>query len=121
MEYSSPFNDSVRIHGMYAAYKGKKDKVMTKILGKRYWLAHFNSMTIRKLSRGNKVLSIRRLSTPSTVLSSSKSATRFMWYYLNKQLNWVEFGCTGGVASSLSFFNNRLQLKRLKENFFLRL
>ncbi|KAK7086032.1 hypothetical protein SK128_018082 [Halocaridina rubra] len=59
------------------------------ILGASSWKADFKSMTMAC----NKLhLNIRRLSTQSSVISSSPKATVFEWYFQDKKGTWVVYG-----------------------------
>ncbi|KAK7065610.1 hypothetical protein SK128_025370, partial [Halocaridina rubra] len=59
------------------------------ILGASPWKADFQSMTISCNKLQQK---IRRVSTRSSVLSSSPKATVFEWYFQDEQGNWIVYG-----------------------------
>lgn len=71
------------------------DKNILEILGPNTWKANFREMCIG--DPAGKQLNIRRVSTPSSALSTLPQATVYEWYFEDEQGKWI---CYGDVNSS---------------------
>lgn len=70
---------------------------LLEILGEDLWSSDFISMTLENEST-SEIFDIRRLSTHSSVVSKSKIATVYHWYYKSDQNKWLSFG--SGIEDS---------------------
>lgn len=66
------------------------DKNILEILGPNTWTANFREMCIK--DPAGKQLNIRRVSTPSSALSTLPQATVYEWYFEDEQGKWIRYG-----------------------------
>lgn len=66
------------------------DKNILEILGPNTWTANFKEMCIG--DPAGKQLNIRRVSTPSSALSTLPQATVYEWYFEDEQGKWIRYG-----------------------------
>ena len=59
------------------------------LLGKTSWTTNFDKM---HMESGGTQLSIRRVSTHSSVLTTTKMATVYEWYFKDEFNNWIKYG-----------------------------
>ncbi|XP_064079312.1 protein mono-ADP-ribosyltransferase PARP12-like [Macrobrachium nipponense] len=64
---------------------------LIEVLGTDPWEADFISMKLRN-TKNDKELTIRRLSTPSSLVKDTQNATVFQWYFKDEQDKWIKYG-----------------------------
>lgn len=69
--------------------QGKSFSDLVQLLGDHAWTADFDKMIIEDR---NDSLDIRRISTRSSVLSKSKMATVYEWYFKDEMDLWIKYG-----------------------------
>lgn len=87
--YRDVSKGTVRVPPLDESKLEDKAKELLNILGTAAWKADFQSMTMT--CKGEQ-LKIRRVSTQSSVLSSSPKATVYEWYFEDEKEKWIPYG-----------------------------
>lgn len=88
--YRDVSKNNVKLPSIDTERLSSDDKRILGLMGTHVWTANFKEMCIA--DPANNKLNIRRVSTPSSAVSSLPQATVYEWYFADEQGKWIRYG-----------------------------